>query len=70
MFPIFNLQGKVVGFGGRVLDSTNPKYINYVEHNPLDHCNKTGIPFPFNPNGPESPSSDYLPCCNDKPCHC
>jgi len=31
MFPIINLQGKVVGFGGRVLDNTNPKYINSPE---------------------------------------
>ena len=31
MFPITNLQGKVVGFGGRVLDNTNPKYINSSE---------------------------------------
>jgi hypothetical protein len=48
----------------------NAKYINYVEHNPLDDGNKTGIPFPFNPNVPDAPSSDYLPCCGDKPCHC
>ena len=31
MFPIINLQGNVVGFGGRVLDNTNPKYINSPE---------------------------------------
>ncbi len=31
MFPITNLQGKVVGFGGRVLDDSNPKYINSPE---------------------------------------
>ena len=28
MFPITNTQGKVVGFGGRVLDASLPKYIN------------------------------------------
>ncbi len=33
MFPIINLQGKVVGFGGRVLDNSNPKYINSPESN-------------------------------------
>jgi len=33
IFPIINLQGKVVGFGGRVLDNTNPKYINSPESN-------------------------------------
>ena len=31
IFPISNLQGKVVGFGGRVLDNSNPKYINSPE---------------------------------------
>jgi hypothetical protein len=48
----------------------NAKYIGYVKENPLDDGNKTGIPFPFNPNVPDAPSSDYLPCCGDKPCHC
>ena len=28
IFPIANEQNKIVGFGGRVLDNTNPKYIN------------------------------------------
>lgn len=28
MFPIRNRQGKVIGFGGRVLDSSLPKYLN------------------------------------------
>ena len=31
IFPIFNEQNKIVGFGGRVLDNTNPKYINSPE---------------------------------------
>jgi len=31
IFPISNIQGKVVGFGGRVLDNSNPKYINSPE---------------------------------------
>ncbi len=31
MFPIFNEFGKIVGFGGRVLDNSNPKYINSPE---------------------------------------
>jgi len=31
IFPITNIQGKVVGFGGRVLDNSNPKYINSPE---------------------------------------
>lgn len=28
MFPIIDLRGNVIGFGGRVLDDTTPKYLN------------------------------------------
>lgn len=31
IFPIFNVQGEIVGFGGRVLDDSLPKYINSPE---------------------------------------
>lgn len=31
MFPIFNIRGDVVGFGGRVLDDSLPKYLNSPE---------------------------------------
>ena len=31
IFPITNINGRVVGFGGRVLDESNPKYINSPE---------------------------------------
>lgn len=31
MFPIHNAQGTVIGFGGRVLDDTQPKYLNSPE---------------------------------------
>ncbi len=31
IFPIFNVQGKIIGFGGRVLDDSMPKYINSPE---------------------------------------
>jgi len=31
IFPIFNLSGRAIGFGGRVLDSSLPKYINSPE---------------------------------------
>lgn len=31
MFPIFNLKGTIVGFGGRVLDQGEPKYLNSPE---------------------------------------
>jgi len=33
IFPIKNINGKVVGFGGRVLGDSNPKYINSPESN-------------------------------------
>lgn len=28
IFPIFSISGKVIGFGGRVLDDSEPKYLN------------------------------------------
>ncbi|HZK57107.1 MAG TPA: DNA primase, partial [Clostridia bacterium] len=31
MFPIFNVRGDVVGFGGRVIDDSMPKYLNSPE---------------------------------------
>lgn len=31
MFPILNARGQVVGFGGRVLDDSKPKYLNSPE---------------------------------------
>ena len=31
MFPIVNTRGQVIGFGGRVLDSGDPKYLNSPE---------------------------------------
>ena len=31
MFPIFDVHGKVIAFGGRVLDESNPKYLNSPE---------------------------------------
>ena len=50
----------------------NAKYINYVKENPLDDGNKTGVPFPCNPNIPDKPhykDTDHSydegsrPCC-------
>ena len=32
MFPILNTQGKVVAFGGRVMDDETPKYLNSPEN--------------------------------------
>ena len=31
MFPIFDVSGKVIGFGGRILDDGEPKYLNSPE---------------------------------------
>ena len=31
MFPIFSVTGQLIGFGGRVLDSSMPKYVNSPE---------------------------------------
>lgn len=31
MFPITNLRGQIIGFGGRVLDGSQPKYLNSPE---------------------------------------
>src|SRR5690606_27107116 len=31
MFPIFNIRGDVIGFGGRVIDDSMPKYLNSPE---------------------------------------
>ena len=32
MFPICDVRGRVIGFGGRVLDDSKPKYINSPEN--------------------------------------
>ena len=31
MFPIFNIRGNIVAFGGRVMDNSTPKYVNSPE---------------------------------------
>ncbi len=31
MFPIYDRRGRVIGFGGRILDSSEPKYLNSPE---------------------------------------
>jgi len=36
IFPIFSLSGKVIGFGGRVLDDSEPKYLNSPD-SPIFH---------------------------------
>ncbi len=39
IFPIFNLRDQVIGFGGRVLDDSLPKYLNTPE-TPIFHKGK------------------------------
>ncbi|MEW8992852.1 DNA primase [Clostridium sp.] len=36
IFPVFNVSGRVIGFGGRVLDDSKPKYLNSPE-TPIFH---------------------------------
>ena len=31
MFPIHNVRGEMVGFGGRLLQGEGPKYLNTAE---------------------------------------
>ncbi|MDY6986605.1 MAG: DNA primase [Thermodesulfobacteriota bacterium] len=58
MFPITDIHGKVVGFGGRSLDDSLPKYLNSPEspiyhksetlyglHEAKKHCRQTGAAF-------------------------
>ncbi|NLN49801.1 MAG: DNA primase [Clostridiales bacterium] len=45
MFPIINLGGKVIAFGGRVLDDSKPKYLNSPE-TPI--YNKSGSIYALN----------------------
>jgi DNA primase len=46
IFPIFDRQGKVVAFGGRALDESEPKYLNSPE-TALFHKGATVYGFPF-----------------------
>lgn len=39
MFPIINSKNKVIGFGGRVLDNSKPKYLN-TKDTPIFHKGK------------------------------
>ena len=44
MFPICDERGRVIAFGGRVLDDSKPKYINSPERKAfiwIECCKKT-----------------------------
>tara|TARA_Y100001970_G_scaffold61036_1_gene77782 strand:- start:3552 stop:5294 length:1743 start_codon:yes stop_codon:yes gene_type:complete len=45
IFPISDIQNNVVGFGGRVLDNSNPKYINSPES---EHFKKRSMLYNLN----------------------
>ncbi len=45
MFPIFDIRGRIVGFGGRVLDDGIPKYLNSPE---TELFNKRNLLFGLN----------------------
>lgn len=51
MFPVFDYRGRVIGFGGRVLDNSKPKYLNSPEtHVFKKGTNLYGINFAINNN--------------------
>lgn len=58
MFPIFNEHGLVIGFGGRVLDDSKPKYLNSPETLIFDKgANLFGL------NIAKHFKNDYFICC-------
>lgn len=51
MFPVFDYKGKVIGFGGRVLDDSKPKYLNSPESIIFDKGNNMyGLNFAIKKN--------------------
>ncbi|SHJ45116.1 DNA primase [Hathewaya proteolytica DSM 3090] len=51
MFPVFDYNGKVIGFGGRVLDDSKPKYLNSPESEIFDKGrNMYGLNFAIKKN--------------------
>jgi len=57
MFPITNVQGKVIGFSARVLDDSLPKYINTPE-TPIYH--KSNILFGLDKAKEQARKQDHL----------
>lgn len=55
MFPVFDYRGRVIGFGGRVLDNQKPKYLNSPETDVfLKGTNLYGLNFAIKDKVPES----------------
>ncbi len=57
MFPITNVQGKVIGFSARVLEDSLPKYINTPE-TPIYH--KSNILFGFDKAKEQTRKQDHI----------
>jgi len=55
IFPVMDLRGNVIAFGGRVLDESKPKYLNTVE-NPI-FSKRQNL---FNLNYAKNASEDYI----------
>ncbi|TDT51085.1 DNA primase [Fonticella tunisiensis] len=55
MFPVFDVKGRVIGFGGRVMDDSKPKYLNSPE-TPVfvKGTNLYGLNMAIKPRIPES----------------
>ncbi|MGL4989765.1 MAG: DNA primase [Sarcina sp.] len=52
IFPVFDIYGNVIGFGGRVLDDSKPKYLNSPETLVFDKgTNLYGLNFAIKNNG-------------------
>lgn len=52
IFPVFDVYGNVIGFGGRVLDDSKPKYLNSPETLVFDKgTNLYGLNFSIKNNG-------------------
>lgn len=57
MFPITNVQGKIIGFSARVLDDSLPKYINTPE-TPIYH--KSNVLFGFDKAKEQTRKQDHI----------
>ncbi len=60
IFPIFNEQSKIIGFGGRSLDESNPKYLNSPES---DFFKKRNILYNFSKAKPIARKKNNLLIC-------
>ena len=64
MFPIIDVRGHVIAFGGRVLDDSKPKYLNSPE-TPIFHKSRNL----FALNLSKSTKNDYFILAEGYGCH-